>query len=75
MMSIKKVEIKLVVDVDTTDDFICPGGNPLEHKFDDNDGVIFYHLDNYDLKECQLESILKTDDDLGVEITIEEMER
>ncbi len=42
-------------------------------KFDDNDGVIFYHLDNYDLKECQLESILKTDDDLGVEITIEEM--
>jgi len=29
-MSIKKVEIKLVVDVDTTDDFICPSGNPLE---------------------------------------------
>ena len=31
-MSIKKVEIKLVVDVDTTDDFICPSGNPLEHN-------------------------------------------
>ena len=42
-------------------------------KFDDNDEVIFYHLDNYDLKECQLESILTTDEDLGVEITIEEV--
>tara|TARA_R100000664_G_scaffold30318_1_gene42760 strand:+ start:2866 stop:3048 length:183 start_codon:yes stop_codon:yes gene_type:complete len=42
-------------------------------KFDDNDEVIFYHLDNYDLKECQLESILTTNDDLGVEITIEEI--
>jgi hypothetical protein len=31
-MSIKKVEIKLVVDVDTTDDFICPSGNPLEEN-------------------------------------------
>ena len=31
-MSIKKVEIKLTVDVDTTDDFICPSGNPLEHN-------------------------------------------
>ncbi len=31
-MTIKKVEIKLVVDVDTTDDFICPSGNPLEHN-------------------------------------------
>tara|TARA_R100000742_G_C4262694_1_gene80527 strand:- start:775 stop:966 length:192 start_codon:yes stop_codon:yes gene_type:complete len=48
--------------------------------FDDNDEVIFYHLDfyhlgdKYDLVQCQLESILKTDDDLGVEITIEEYE-
>ena len=42
-------------------------------KFDDNDEVIFYHLDNYDLRECQLESILTTHDGLGVEITIEEM--
>ena len=42
-------------------------------KFDDNDEVIFYHLDNYDLKECQLGSILTTDEDLGVEITIEEV--
>jgi hypothetical protein len=41
-------------------------------KFDDNDEVIFYHLDNYDLKECQLESILTTNDGLGVEITIED---
>ncbi len=31
-MSIKKVEMKLVVDVDTADDFICPSGNPLEHN-------------------------------------------
>lgn len=31
-MSIKKVEIKLVVDVDTADDLICPSGNPLEHN-------------------------------------------
>ncbi len=32
MISIKKVEIKVVVDVDTTEDFICPSGNPLEHN-------------------------------------------
>jgi len=31
-MSIKKVEIKLVVDVDTTDNFICPSGNPLKEN-------------------------------------------
>ena len=31
-MSIKKVEIRLVVDVDTANDFICPSGNPLEHN-------------------------------------------
>lgn len=42
-------------------------------KFSPKDKVIFYHLDNYDLKECQLESILTTNDDLGVEITIEEV--
>ena len=42
-------------------------------KFDDNDEVIFYHLNEFDLQSCELESILKTDDDLGVEITIMEM--
>ena len=31
-MSIKKVEIKLVVDVNTDNNFICPSGNPLEHN-------------------------------------------
>ena len=31
-MSIKKVEIKLVVDVDTDDNLICPSGNPLEYN-------------------------------------------
>ena len=32
MMRVKKVEIRLVVDVDTANDSICPSGNPLEHN-------------------------------------------
>ena len=31
-MSIKKVEMRLVVDVDTDNDFICPSGNALKHN-------------------------------------------
>tara|TARA_R100000664_G_C2655440_1_gene74076 strand:- start:4 stop:186 length:183 start_codon:yes stop_codon:yes gene_type:complete len=42
-------------------------------KFDPKDNVVFYHLNEFDLQSCELESILKTDDDLGVEITIEEI--
>lgn len=39
-------------------------------KFDPKDKVVFYHLNEFDLQSCELESILKTNDDLGVEITI-----
>ena len=28
-MTIKKIEVTLLVEVDTEDDFICPSGDPL----------------------------------------------
>ena len=32
MMSIKKVEMKLIVHVDTKDEHICPSGDPTEEN-------------------------------------------
>jgi hypothetical protein len=41
-------------------------------KFNPKDEIIFYHLKDYNLTSCQLETIIETE--LGVEITIEENE-
>jgi len=41
-------------------------------KFNPKDDLIFYHLKNYNLKGCQLETVIETD--LGVELTIEDNE-
>ena len=41
-------------------------------KFNPKDEVIFYHLKNYNLTGCQLETVIETE--LGVELTIEENE-
>jgi len=30
MMSVKKVEMKLIVHVDTKDEYICPSGDPTK---------------------------------------------
>ena len=40
--------------------------------FNPKDEVIFYHLKDYNLKNCQLETVIETE--LGVELTIEEKE-
>ena len=42
----------------------------LENSHDPDDELIFYHLENSVLTECQIETILDTE--LGCEITIEE---
>ena len=41
-------------------------------KFNPKDEVIFYHLKDYNLTNCQLETVIETE--LGVELTIEENE-
>jgi hypothetical protein len=41
-------------------------------KFNPKDEVIFYHLKNHTLTNCELETVIETE--LGVEITIEENE-
>ena len=40
--------------------------------FNPKDEVIFYHLKDYNLTGCQLETVIETE--LGVELTIEENE-
>ena len=40
--------------------------------FNPKDEVIFYHLKNHTLTNCELETVIETD--LGVELTIEENE-
>ena len=40
--------------------------------FNPKDEIIFYHLKDYNLTGCQLETVIETE--LGVELTIEENE-
>ncbi len=40
--------------------------------FNPKDEVIFYHLKNHTLTNCELETVIETE--LGVELTIEEKE-
>ena len=42
----------------------------LQRCEDQDDEIVFYHLKDYNLTSCELETIIPTE--LGVELTIEE---
>ena len=58
-MTIKKIEVTLLVEVDTEDDFICPSGDPLLENCVVNtveDGFFEYPVKILTVKEVKEDS-------------------